>query len=593
MLHNCALISSLPFFDLQLWQRLQNTISWANESLDRLQVGKRDPIEGDNMYVSSEEFFQDLLLVHRSLCETGNEIEANGFLTDILRNISAFGLVLVPLDIRQEADRHMEAIDAITRFLGLGSYTQWDEQAKISWLTQQLSSNRPFVRPGDWHEYPEIFSPTVVDTLETFRVIAEQKEGSLGAYVISQATHASDVLAVLLLQRDAGVKKPLRVVPLFETLDDLNGATNTVKTLFSLPVYMGSIDGKQEIMIGYSDSAKDAGRLAASWAQFETQEKLAEIARDAGVEMTFFHGKGGTVGRGGNPATFNAIMAHAPHTINGHFRVTEQGEMITQNFGHGDRAERTMDIYTAAVLAEKVTERPKPGQEWRDMMNKLSDLSCEEYRRIVRKDERFVPYFRAATPELELTKLNIGSRPAKRKAGGGVESLRAIPWNFSWTQTRLNLPTWLGVGRAVNEILQSEDADKLKGMYKDWDSFRTTIDLVEMVLAKSEPAIAAHYDEVLVEDPKAQELGLEVREMHKGTEKAVLELSGHEKLSEDNAILSRALAVRNPYVDCLNVLQAETLKRIRKVPEGKEEKVLDDALMTTITGIANGMGNTG
>lgn len=535
----------------------------------------------------------DLLLAHRSLCETGNEVEANGFLTDILRNISAFGLVLVPLDIRQESDRHTEALDCVTRFLGLGSYEQWDEQTRIGWLTQQLASNRPFVRPGDWHNFPEIFTPTAVDTLETFQVIAEQKEGSLGAYVISQATNASDVLAVLVLQKDAGVKKPLRVAPLFETLDDLNGAPDQMRTLFSLPSYMGSIDGKQEVMIGYSDSAKDAGRLAASWAQFETQEKLAEIADEFGVEMTFFHGKGGTVGRGGNPATFKAIMAHAPGTINGRFRVTEQGEMITKNFGYSDRAERTMDIYTAAVLAEKVSDRPKPGPEWREMMAKLSDISCAEYRRIVREDDRFVPYFRSATPELELAKLNIGSRPAKRKPGGGVESLRAIPWNFSWTQTRLNLPTWLGVGKAVNEILASEDGDQLREMYKDFDAFRTTIDLVEMVLAKSEPAIAAHYDDVLVEDPKAQELGAEVRSMHKGTEDAVLDITGHEVLSEDNPLLSRALAVRNPYVDCLNVLQAETLKRLRAVPEDKEEKVLNDALMTTITGVANGMGNTG
>ena len=577
----------------QIWERLEKTKAWAKGSLDRLSAGHREPINDKDIYVSKEDFMDDLLMVYRSLCETGNEVEAKGLLTDILRNISAFGLVLVPLDIRQESDRHTEALDAITRFLGLGSYAQWDEQTRIGWLTQQLASNRPFVRPGDWHDHPEIFSPTTIDTLETFRVIAEQKEGSLGAYVISQATHASDVLAVLLLQRDAGVKKPLRVAPLFETLDDLNGAPEQMKTLFSLPVYMGSINGKQEVMIGYSDSAKDAGRLAAVWAQFNTQEKLAKIAREFGVEMTFFHGKGGTVGRGGNPATFKAIMAHAPETINGRFRVTEQGEMITQNFGHGDRAERTMDIYTAAVLAEKVTERPKPGEEWKDMMNRLSDISCDEYRRIVRGDERFVPYFRSATPELELSKLNIGSRPAKRKATGGVESLRAIPWNFSWTQTRLNLPTWLGVGKAISEILESEDADKLKDMYKDWDSFRTTIDLVEMVLAKSEPAIAAHYDEVLVDDPKAQELGQEVREMHKKTEKAVLQLTGHQKLSEDNVILSRALAVRNPYVDCLNVLQAETLKRLRAVEEGKSDKMLDDALMTTITGIANGMGNTG
>lgn len=548
--------------------------------MDLLHDGKYTPLPANGIYVSKDELMNDLLLMHRSLCSTGNEVTARGFLTDVLRNVSAFGLTLVPLDVRQESDRHEEVLDSITRFLGLGSYSQWNEQTKISWLTQQLSSNRPFIRPGEWDQHPDVFSPTAVDTLETFRMIAEMREGSLGAYVISQATHASDVLAVLLLQRDAGVKKPLRVVPLFETLDDLNGATRTMKNLFSLPVYMGSINGKQEVMIGYSDSAKDAGRLAASWAQFETQEQLAKVARDHSVELTFFHGKGGTVGRGGNPATFKAIMAHAPDTINGRFRVTEQGEMINQNFGFGDRAERTMDIYTAAVLAEKLTERPELRQEWRDMMQQLSDISCDAYRRIVREDKRFVPYFRSATPELELSNLNIGSRPAKRNATGGVESLRAIPWNFSWTQTRLNLPTWLGVGEALRN-LESQDADSLRTMYAQWGSFRTMIDLVEMVLAKSEPAIAAHYDAVLVDDPKAQELGEEVRSMHKATERAVLELTRHKNLSEDNVILCRALSVRNPYVDCLNILQVETLKRIRAVAVGEDDKVLKDSLMTT------------
>jgi phosphoenolpyruvate carboxylase len=550
-------------------------------------------VSKDEVYLDQDELMNDLMVVHRSLYSTGNETTADGFLTDIIRNASAFGLALVPLDIRQESDRHMEALDCITRYLGLGSYAEWDEETKISWLLQQLGSNRPLIRPGDWNLYPEIFTPTAVDTLGTFQVIAEQHMGSLGAYVISQATSPSDVLAVYVLQKDAGVETPVRVAPLFETLDDLVGATATMEKLFSLPPYMGIIAGRQEIMIGYSDSAKDAGRLAANWGQYETQEKLAELAKKFKVELTFFHGKGGTVGRGGNPATFKAILAHAPDTINGRFRVTEQGEMINQNFGHGDRAERTMDIYTAAVLAEKLTQRPTPSDEWRAMMNKLSDISCEAYRKIVRGDERFVPYFRSATPELELSNLNIGSRPAKRKATGGVESLRAIPWNFAWTQTRLNLPTWLGVGEAVNEVLAGDEADKLREMYRNWGSFRTTIDLVEMVLAKSEPSIAQHYDNVLVTDAQAQELGAEVRALHVATEKAVLDLTNHSSLSDGNPILARALQVRNPYVDCLNVLQAETLKRLREADEGTEDKVLNDALLTTITGIANGMGNTG
>ena len=299
------------------------------------------------------------------------------------------------------------------------------------------------------------------------------------------------------------------------------------------------------------------------------------------------------MGRGGNPATFKAILAHAPDTINGKFRVTEQGEMIFQNFGHPDRAQRTLDIYTAAICAEKHTKREKPNDEWRELMNKISDLSCDAYRKIVREDERFVPYFRSATPELELSELNIGSRPAKRKASGGVESLRAIPWIFAWTQTRLNLPTWLGVGEAINEILKSDEGDKLRSIYKEWGSFRTTIDLVEMVLAKSEPSIAKHYDDLLVKDEKAKELGEEIRRIHKRTEDAVLELSNHEQFCETNHLLQRVLTVRNPYVDCMNVMQAEILKRLRECEDAEEEKRLKDALLVSITGISNGMGNTG
>lgn len=270
--------------------------------------------------------------------------------------------------------------------------------------------------------------------------------------------------------------------------------------------------------------------------------------------------------------------------------------MINQNFGHADRAERTLDIYTAAVCAEQHTPRPTPTPEWRSLMNKLSDISCKSYRSIVNEDPRFVPYFRSATPELELSTLNIGSRPAKRKATGGVESLRAIPWIFAWTQTRLNLPTWLGVGEAISELLSSkEDEAQLRQMYKEWGSFRTTVDLVQMVLAKSEPSIARHYDNMLVHDEKSKQLGEEVRNLHTLTEKAVLNLTNQTTLSEKNELLKRVLHVRNPYVDCMNVLQVEILKRLRECKDDdiKEKEVLRDALRISITGIANGMGNTG
>eukprot|EP00567_Pseudictyota_dubia_P002553 CAMPEP_0197465530 /NCGR_PEP_ID=MMETSP1175-20131217/64586_1 /TAXON_ID=1003142 /ORGANISM="Triceratium dubium, Strain CCMP147" /LENGTH=1118 /DNA_ID=CAMNT_0043001547 /DNA_START=80 /DNA_END=3437 /DNA_ORIENTATION=+ len=580
-------------FLYQVEKKLKRTAAWARDELENVHAGRPGGEPAEDIYLKKSDLIDELMLVHRSLCETGNEIIADRMMTNVIRNVSAFGLTLVPLDVRQESDRHEEALDCVTRHLGLGSYAQWDEPTRLSWLQKELSSHRPLLRPGEWDHHTELFTPTAVDTLETFRMIADQHEDSLGAYVISQATSASDVLAVLLLQRDAGVKEPLRVVPLFETLDDLHGAADTMDTLFGLPAYKGSIGGKQEVMIGYSDSAKDAGRLAASWAQYETQEKLAEVASKHSVDITFFHGKGGTVGRGGNPATFNAILAHAPDTINGYFRVTEQGEMINQNFGFHDRAERTLDIYTAAVLSEKLTDRPRPTAEWRDVMKKLSDVSCDAYRAVVRGDERFVPYFRSATPELELSSLNIGSRPAKRKATGGVESLRAIPWNFSWTQTRLNLPTWLGVGEAIGEVLNGDDGETLRTMYEEWGSFQTTVDLVEMVLAKSEPGIAAHYDRVLVKDDRAKELGTHVRKIHAETEDTVLDLTGHECLSEYDTLLRQMMQVRNPYVDCLNVLQVETLDRLRSTEDEAEQKKLSDALLTTITGVANGMGNTG
>lgn len=579
-------------------EKLELTAEWAKEGVERMQNdASENTIELEDVYLAKKELLDDLLLVHKSLRETGNELCANGYLLDTIRALCAFGLTLVPLDIRQESTRHTEALDAITRYLGVGSYSQWDESTKLNWLHKELTNKRPLINPISWrnNDHDDFFSDTVKDTLEIFQLVSEQHDDSLNAYVISQAKSASDVLAVLLLQLDAGVKDPLRVVPLFETLDDLNNAAPTMETLFDSNVYRGYIHNKHEVMIGYSDSAKDAGRLAASWAQYNAQEKLANLAVEKNIDLTFFHGKGGTVGRGGNPATFNAILSHAPNTINGTFRVTEQGEMINQNFGHPDRANRTLDIYTAAVCAEQHTPRPTPTKEWRQLMDKLSDISCDNYRSIVREDPRFVPYFRCATPELELSTLNIGSRPAKRKVTGGVESLRAIPWIFAWTQTRLNLPTWLGVGEAIQELLSGDESQALRDMYNEWGSFRTTVDLVEMVLAKSEPAIARHYDNTLVHDLKSKELGEEIRNKHLLTEKAVLDLTNQTSLSEKNAMLKRLLDVRNPYVDCLNVLQVEILKRLRECSQDDEEetKLLMDALRISFTGIANGMGNTG
>ena len=487
-----------------------------------------------------------LMMLYRSLVATHNAHVADGALLDLIRRLSCFGTSLLPLDIRQESTRHTEALDSITRYLGVGSYSQWDELTRRNWLATELASKRPLLpRLRDISSFG--FSATVVDTLKTFELAASLGSESLGAYVISQCQQTSDILAVTLLQQDAGMYPGMRVVPLFETLDDLERAPSTVDALFSTAVYRGRIGHTQEIMVGYSDSAKDAGRIAASWAQYISQEAMVNVGKRHGVNLTFFHGKGGTVGRGGNPAIFKAILAHPPDTIQGRFRITEQGEVITQNLGRLSIAERTFDLFTAGVLVDQFKKHPEPKQEWRDMMVKLSEISCADYRNIVREEPRFVPYFRTATPELELSGLNVGSRPAKRNPKGGVESLRAIPWVFAWTQTRLNLPTWLGVGEAIQKVSVTHRT-LLQEMYRDWPWFSTVIDLLEMILVKSEIRIAQNYDHQLVTDPASIKLGQEIREKFKVTVDAVLSVSGNKRLQANNPVLLNSLLVRNPYV---------------------------------------------
>ena len=621
-----------------LEQRLEATSEWANAKFNKIPFSSSaTPV------LRSSEIMEPLMLMHRSLIATGNAETADGALTDVIRRLATFGMALMPLDIRQESSRHSEALDAITRHLNLkegSSYLQWDENTRREWLSLELASHRPLI----FDNYEKMgFSDTVLDTLNTFKVIAELSPGSLNAYVISQCQQASDILAVALLQQNAGVAEPLRVVPLFETLDDLQRSATTLNALLSIPVYRNRISNHQEIMVGYSDSAKDAGRLAASWAQYNAQEAMVNVAKKHISTSPFFTvikrkinvttilllkkktnnllGKGGTVGRGGNPALFKAILAHPPNTINGRFRVTEQGEMITQNFGQLDTAERTLDLFTSGVLTERFLLRPEPKQEWRVMMESLSQLSCEAYRQVVRGEPRFVPYFRVATPELELSRLNIGSRPAKRNPQGGVESLRAIPWVFSWTQTRLNLPTWLGVGESISVVLKNNEG-VLKEAYQSWPWFNTLIDLLEMILVKSDERIAENYDVQLVKDLQSIALGKELRGKMRLARAAVLAVSGHPELQANNPVLLRSLQRRNPYIDPLNVIQCELLRRSREAAESngtegytgaasggggggevgpknsskmseQEKEALQDALLVTIKGIAAGMRNSG
>ena len=532
-------------------------------------------------YRATSELLEPLRLCHDSLAATGQQVVADGRLADVIRRAAAFGLTLVRLDLRQHADRHAAAMDAITRATGAGSYLAWRERERQAFLRPGLLDDRPRASL----ELP--VDDESRDVIETFRMAAALPPESLGAYVVSMARSPSDILAVEWLQARSGAR--MRTVPLFEQVDDLERAAGTMRELFGMPEYRRRMAGRQEVMIGYSDSAKDGGRLAANWALYRAQESLVDLCREAGVELTLFHGRGGTISRGGGP-TYVAMQSQPPGSIQGRLRVTEQGEMIQTQFGLPEIAVRTLEVYTTATL-EATLAAPTPARPgWRPLMDQLAATARRAYRRVVYEDPEFVEYFRYATPEVELGTIPIGSRPARRTTEGGVDSLRAIPWVFAWTQTRLLLPTWLGSGEAFSEALDAGELAQLREMYAEWPFFRATLDLIETVVAECEPEIAAEYDRRLV-PVRLQPIGQDLRRRLDRTIQTLLQVTGHQELLETNPVLRRSIEVRNPYVDPINLVQIELLRRLRDQPEPSEDLV--KAFMVTVNGIAAGMRSTG
>ncbi len=555
-------------------RKLKNTRQWAEECA----LLGWHPLEDG--YLINDEFLQPLLICDRSLRECGMDVIADGCLRNTLRRISAFGLTLVRLDIRQNSERHAQVFEELVAYYGQGNYAGWPESEKQEYLLRELQNRRPLF-PRDWQPSAE-----VQEVLDTCAVVARQDQDSLGSYVISMASSPSDVLAVVLLLKEMGIRFPMRVVPLFETLNDLDNAADCISTLLDIDWYRDHIGGHQEVMIGYSDSSKDAGTLAATWGQYRAQEALTRVCHERDVRLTLFHGRGGTVGRGGGPSQ-SAILSQPPGSVDGSLRVTEQGEMIRFKFGMPEHAVRNMELYAGAVLRASLIPAPAPSPEWRELISEMALEAEQIYRSLVRDTPEFVAYFRQATPEQELAKLPLGSRPAKRKADGGVESLRAIPWIFAWTQIRLMLPAWLG-SAAISNALNSERRELLMQMRRDWPFFRSYTDMLEMVLGKTEPEIAAYYEHRLV-DAELHPLGTILRGRLRDACQMILELTGSKELLESNPVVRQSIDVRNPYVDPLHYLQAELLFRDRNTPN----ETVEQALMATMTGIAAGMRNTG
>lgn len=570
----------------EIRQRLQNTRDWADAKLKGRELDL--PV-----YLHDHEILEPLQLMYDSLVECDMQGIAEGSLATIIRRITCFGMTLLKLDIRQDSERHRDAISEITDYLDITingiSYKDWDEEDKQAFLLNEIQNLRPLI-PDD---FPA--SPDTQEVLDTFKVLSQQAPSVLGAYIISMATHPSDVLAVRLLQQKMSCQHPQRIVPLFETLSDLEGAAQAIDRLLSIDDYKEAIDSHQEVMIGYSDSAKDAGFFAASWGQYRAQEAISAVCEKHDIHLTLFHGRGGSASRGGGPA-HDALLSQPPGTINGSVRVTEQGEMIQFKFGLPELAMRNLELYTTGALEATLAPPSQPKQSWRDMMQQLSDDSVIEYRRIVHHDPRFVPYFRTVTPELELRRLALGSRPAKRNVSGGVESLRAIPWVFAWTQMRFMLPAWLGTGKALMDATEQGQKELLQEMQKDWTFFKMLMDMQEMVLAKVDSRVAAYYEHRLLSAGETEQetlvaLGEELQTGLTQAKEAIKTLSGHELL-HNNPALQNSIMLRNPYIDPLHITQVELMRRLREYDNG-EQPLLEQGLMVSIAGIAAGLRNTG
>lgn len=571
--------SRAPYRDAMfaLRKRLLATAAWADARLQG-----RFTEAPEDLIVVRDDILELLMLCYQSLHDVGLPHIASGPLVNTIRRVHCFGINLVPLDVRQDGDRHVKAMDELTQYLELGSYREWSEEQRQAFLLEQLSSKRPLL-PAQWPKSDE-----TAEVLDTCKVVANEPREVLSHYIISMAQQPSDVLVVALLLKESGMQWNMPIVPLFETLDDLDRAPIVMDRLWQLPWYQQYCHKTQTVMIGYSDSAKDAGKLSATWAQYKAQEKLVALAEKYATQLVLFHGRGGTIGRGGGPVE-KAMSSQPPGSVKGRIRVTEQGEMIRYKFGVPRLAFSNFSAYVSATLRSTLSPHAAPAQEWRDMMELMASQSVEAYRSVVRGHPSFVPYFRSLTPEQELGLLALGSRPAKRKVSGGVESLRAIPWMFAWTQVRLNLPAWLGTRQALEYGLKNHPAI-LEDMIANWPFFSSFLDLLEMVIGKADRQICAYYEQQLV-PVEYHGLGEQLRADLAALEVLMNRIKKQTELLSDEPILRRSLAVRKPYVDPINYLQAELMKRYRSSEDISPD--LERALKVTMMGIAAGMRNTG
>ena len=563
---------------------LRNKMRLTHKLIEQHLVEKV-PLDQKKLLSNREEILKPLRVVRKSLEENNSENIASGDLLDLMRRAKCFGINLARLDIRQESSRHSQLISEFLKRKYKVNYVNWNEDKKIKFLSSKIKSKKKFINNFSFKnkENKEVWS--------TFKILSSEPKECLGAYVISMTSSASDILSVNYLQKEAGIKDTLRVVPLFETLEDLINAKPIMQKLFSLNWYRKSIKNKQEIMIGYSDSSKDAGKLSASWHQYKLQEEIIKLAKKYKIDITFFHGRGGSAGRGGGPIQAT-LRSQPPNSVNGKIRITDQGEVIQQKYGYEPLAKYNLCSYIGAVMQATLSPPPIPKKEWRDLIEKMSEISTKSYRKNINESSDFIRYFKTVTPHVSLGKLSIGSRPSKRKNVDNIQSLRAIPWVFAWTQIRLMLPAWLGSAEALKYSSTGKFNKILVEMEKDWPFFNSNMDILDMVISKADPEISKIYEENLA-DNKLKSVGKNLRFQFHNIKKLNKKITPKEIIKARKEFRTSVI-VRNIYSEVLNIIQAATMNKLSQKKYNKEgKKFLNDALMTSIAGISAAMKNTG
>ena len=559
-------------------------------------------------YASAAELHADLQVLESSLIASGAALIANGRLRRLVRAVQIFGFHLAPVDLRQNSDVHQRTVAELLANAGridsTAAYTAMDEEARIALLCEEIVSPRPLHSPHI--DYSEETRGELAIFFAARELRQRYGDAALPNAIISKTDGASDLLEVALLLKEAGLLTPagrgappvlaMNIIPLFETIADLRNSPQIMQRLFDLPAYRALVTARgdeHEVMLGYSDSNKDGGFLTSGWELYKGEVELARVFAGAGVRLRLFHGRGGSVGRGGGPS-YLAILAQPAGAVSGQIRITEQGEVISSKYSNPEVGRRNLEILASAALEATLLDlehKTEPAAD-RAVMERLSELAFGAYRDLVYETEGFNRYFRESTPISEIAGLNIGSRPASRTASDRIEDLRAIPWVFSWAQCRLMLPGWYGFGSAVESWL-AENPDgiaTLRRMHGNWPFFRTLLSNIDMVLAKADLAIAARYSGLVADASLREAIFGRICAEYERTRSALLEIFQQDELLADNPLLRRSIRTRFPYMDPLNHLQIELLRRHRA---GEGDERIRRGIHMSINGVAAGLRNSG